>query len=149
MPAAVPRREFVLDNGNKFLIRRYNPFLSLEILGELQKRFLGPFVQLIESRDRPANGEDHFSQAMDKLSRNLDGASLVDLVKKVCHPDYVTVVVQGQEPEKFDEGMLNLAINDVSDVILLVKEVLVYNYTDLFTKGRTLIGQARENMAIQ
>jgi hypothetical protein len=146
---AVTRYEFVLDNGNKFLIRRYDAFLSLKILGEIQKRFLAPFVQMIENRDQPANGVDHFGDAVDKLSRNLDGDLLVDLVKKVCHPEFVTVVVEGHEPEKFDEGMLNLAINDVSDVIALVVEVLKYNYTDLFTKGRTLFGQARESMAAQ
>jgi hypothetical protein len=143
-----PRHEFVLDNGNKFLIRRYDAFLSLKILGEIQKRFLSPFVQMIETRDRPANGEDHFGEAVDKLSRNLDGDLLIDLVKKVCHPDFITVVVEGQDPEKFDEGLLNLAIADVSDVIALVVEVLKYNYTGLFTKGRTLIGQARESMVI-
>jgi hypothetical protein len=147
--AVAPRHEFVLDNGNKFYIRRYDAFLSLKILGEIQKRFLAPFVQMIETRDAKVNGEDHFGNAVDKLSRNLDGDALIDLVKKVCHPDYVTVVIDGQDPEKFDEGLLNLAIADVSDVIALVVEVLKYNYTALFTRGRTLIGQARENMAIQ
>jgi hypothetical protein len=146
---AVARHEFVLDNGNKFYIRRYDAFLSLKILGEIQKRFLAPFVQMLETRDQQANGADHFGEAVDKLSRNLDGDLLIDLVKKVCHPDFVTIAIEGQEPEKFDEGLLNLAIVDISDVIALVVEVLKYNYTSLFMKGRTLIGQARENMAIQ
>jgi hypothetical protein len=103
---------------------------------------------MIETRGEQSNGEDHFGQAVDKLSRNLEGDSLVDLVKKVLHPDYVTVAIEGEEPEKFDEGMLNRAIGDVSDVVALVVEVLKYNYTDLFTRGRTLIGQARENMVV-
>ena len=42
MPADAKRVEFVLDNGNKFYIRRYDAFLSLRILGEVQKRFLAP-----------------------------------------------------------------------------------------------------------
>jgi hypothetical protein len=55
-------------------------------------------------------------------------------------------MIGDNEPEKLDEGLLNLAIHDVSDIIALVVEVLKYNYTDLFTRGRTLIGQVRENM---
>lgn len=145
--ALPPRHEFVLRNGNKFLIRRYDAFLSLKILGELQKRFLAPFVQIIEMRGQQANGEDHFGQAVDKLSRNLDGDQLIDLVKKVLHPDYVTVVMEGEDPEKIDEGLINRSTDDIADVIMLVVEVIKYNYTELFTRGRTLIGQAQQGMA--
>jgi hypothetical protein len=146
--AGPTRHEFVLDNGNKFYIRRYDAFLSLKILGDIQKRFLAPFVQMIETRGEQSNGEDHFGQAVDKLSRNLEGDALIDLVRKVLHPDYVTVVIDDEEPEKLDEGLLNRSIHDVSDIIALVVEVLKYNYTELFTRGRTLIGQARENMVV-
>lgn len=142
------RHLVTLPNGNKFYIRRYDAFLSLRILGDIQKRFLAPFIQLMETRGEQSNGEDHFGQAADKLSRNLEGDALIDVVRKVLHPDFVTVVIEDGEPEKLDEGLLNLAINDISDVIALVVEVLKYNYTDLFTRGRTLIGQAQENMAI-
>jgi hypothetical protein len=145
---AITRHVFTLDNGNKFHIRRYDAFLSLKILGDIQKRFLAPFIQMIETRDQKTNGEDHFGQAVDKLSRNLEGESLIELVTKVLHPEFVTIEIEGQDPEKFDEGLLNLAIHDVSDVIALVVEVLKYNYTDLFTRGKTLIGQARESMVI-
>ena len=37
---AVTRNEFTLENGNKFYIRRYDAFLSLRVLGEVQKKFL-------------------------------------------------------------------------------------------------------------
>jgi hypothetical protein len=143
------RYEFVLSNGNKFYIRRYDPFVSLRILGEIQKRFLAPIVQMVETRDQKVNGEDHFGNAIDKLSKNLGGDELIDLVKKVLHSDYITVVIDNGEPEKLDEGLLNRSTDDISDVIALVVEVLKFNYSDLFTKGRTLIGQAQGIMANQ
>lgn len=142
------RHELTLSNGNKFFIRRYDAFLSLKILGELQKKFLAPFVIMIESRTQEANGEDHFGNAVDKLSRNLGGDELVSLVKQLLHPEFITVVIDNDPPEKIDEGLLNRAIEDISDLIELVKEILTYNYSDLFTKGRTLIGQAQDSMAI-
>jgi hypothetical protein len=149
MPADIKRIEFVLDNGNKFFIRRYDAFLSLKILGEVQKRFLGPVAALLESRDaKNENGQDHFGNAVDKLSKSLDGEGLVELVKRVLHPDYVTVVIDNDTPEKIDEGLLNRSTDGVYDIVALVVKVLEVNYKELFTRGRNLIGEATSNTAI-
>lgn len=151
--AKASRHEFTLDNGNKFYIRRYDAFNSLKILGDVQKRFLAPLVSVFEAVDTRSsgrtNGEDHFVSAIENISRQLDGDALVDLARKVLHPDYVTIVIDNGEPQKLDEGSLNLATDGVFDVITLVVEVLKYNYADLFTKGKTLIGKAQETMAIR
>jgi hypothetical protein len=146
------RHEFELDNGNKFYIRRFDPFLSLSVLGEVQKKFLPPLASLMESNDPNNPGEERMKaamQAMETISRNLDGPSLVGLVKLVLNKEYVSVSISGDAPRQLDEGAINLACDDVFELISLVIEVLRFNYEKLFTQGRTLIGQAAPQVANQ
>ena len=146
------RHEFELDNGNKFYIRRFDPFLSLSVLGEVQKKFLPPLASLMESNDPNNPGEERMKaamQAMETISRNLDGPSLVGLVKLVLNKEYVSVSINGDAPRQLDEGAINLACDDVFELISLVIEVLRFNYEKLFTQGRTLIGQAAPQVANQ
>jgi hypothetical protein len=144
---AAARHEFKLDNGNRFFIRRYDAFLSLKILGEVQKRFLGPLTAIIEARDAKDN-DDAFNNAIGQFSRSLDGDSLVDLARRVLNPEFVSVIIDNEEPKRLDEGSLNLACDGIFDVVSIIFEVLRYNYADLFTRGRTLIGQVQGNTAI-
>ena len=141
MPADAKRVEFVLDNGNKFYIRRYDAFLSLRVLGEVQKRFLAPLAAVMDARGG-ANGIDGESVAIDRLSKSLDGDSLVDLAKKVLNPDFVSVMIEDDPPERIDEGLLNRATDNVYDVVAVIYKVLEVNYKELFTRGKTLIGEA-------
>ena len=146
------RHEFELDNGNKFYIRRYDPFLSLSILGEVQKKFLPPMASLMEANDPTNAGEERTRsamQALENISKNLDGPSLVGLVKTVLNKDYVSVSIHGDAPRQLDEGAINLACEDVSEVIQLVMEVLRFNYEKLFTQGRSLIGAGSSLVANQ
>jgi len=143
---APSRHEFKLDNGNKFYIRRYDAFLSLKILGEVQKRFLTALSAIMEAKDTPTDS-DQFTKAVEQLSRSLDGDALVDLAKKVLNPEYISVVIDDDDPKRLDEGSLNLATDGIFDVVAVIFEVLRYNYSELFTRGRTLIGRAQEDMA--
>jgi len=145
------RFEFELDNGNKFYIRRYEPFLSLEVLGEVQKKFLPPLAAMMEARDGQTDEAkmDTAMKAVDMVSRSLDGKSLIALVKVVLNSNYVSVSINADPPIPLDEGALNRSTEDVFDVIRLIIEVLRYNYERLFTQGRTLIGLAQPEPTIQ
>ena len=146
------RHEFELDNGNKFYIRRFDPFLSLEVLGEVQRKFLPPLASLLEANDEGQDQDARMEAAMkavEKISQTLDGKSLIALVKTVLNSDYVAVSIQADPPIRLDEAALNRACDDVFDVIKLVVEVLRYNYEKLFTQGRSLIGRASSSQAIQ
>jgi hypothetical protein len=144
---APSRHEFQLDNGNKFFIRRYDAFLSLKILGEVQKRFLAPFTAIMEAREQKDNTEA-FSSAVERISKSLDGDSLVDLAKRVLNPEYISVIIENQQPEKLEESALNRATDNVFDVVSLIIEVLRYNYTELFTRGKTLIGVVQADTVV-
>jgi hypothetical protein len=146
------RNEIKLDNGNTFYIRRYDVFLSLKILGEVQKRFLVAFTSLMEANDKSIGQEAqerNLFKAIDSLSKSLDGESIVALVKLVLNPEFVSVSIGGDPPEKVDEGMLNRATDSLFDVVFVLFEVLQVNYKELFTRGRTLIGQGQSNTASQ
>lgn len=145
------REEFKLDNGNCFYIRRYDAFLSMKILGDVQKKFLGPFALFMDTvnAELPQEVRDKRTQdAIAQISMSLDGESLIDMAKKVLNPEFVSVSIDGGPPQKLDEGTLNLAIDDIYDVVALVFEVLKVNYAALFTRGRNLIGQAQSEAAI-
>jgi hypothetical protein len=144
------RHEFALGNGNKFYIRRFDAFLALRVLGEVQKKFLVAFTSLVEANDKSLSEEAkerNLFKAIDNISRSLDGDSLIALVKQVLNPEFVSVSIGGEPPEKLDEGMLNRSIDSVYDVVAIVFEVLKVNYNELFTRGRTLIGQEQSPMA--
>ena len=145
------RHEFKLDNGNVFYIRRFDAFLALRVLGEVQKKFLVAFTSLMEANDKTLSEEAkerNLFKAIDNVSKSLDGDSIVALVKQVLNPEFVSVVVEGEPPEKLDEGMFNRATDSLYDVVSLVFEVLKVNYTELFTRGRTLIGAEQSSTAI-
>jgi Phage tail assembly chaperone protein, TAC len=140
---AVTRHEFSLQNGNKFYIRKYDAFLSLRVLGEVQKKFLVALTSLMEAQDASLSEEAkerNLFKAIDSISKSLDGDSIVALVKQVLNPEFISASIEGEPPEKLDEGMLNRSTDSLFDVLSIVFEVLKVNYTELFTRGRTLIG---------
>jgi len=146
------RHVFEFDNGNKFYIRRYEPFLSLEILGEVQKKFLPPLASLMEANDPTQDIEtrmESVTKAVEAVSRSLDGKSLIAMVRLVLNPLYVSVEIQSEPAVQLDEAAVNRSCEDVADVIKLVIEVLRYNYERLFTQGRILIGQGQSAQTIQ
>src|SRR3954464_12932774 len=144
------RQEFRLENGNVFYIRRYDPFLAMKVLGDVQKKFLAPFAQFMEANDRklPQDVRDrNMTEAIDKISKNLDGDSLIELTRKVLNQEYISVVIDGKPPEKLTENVLNMAVDSVGDVFSLVFEVLRVNFEDLFMRGKNLIGTAQLQQA--
>jgi hypothetical protein len=146
---APSRHEFVLPNGNKFYIRRYDAYLSLKILGEVQKKFLSPMASLMEANDTQQDTDARLRivfEMIEKISLNLDGDILVELAKKILNPDYISVAIEGEQVEKLNEGLLNRAIDGIADLIGLVIETLKVNYVELFTRGKALIGQAQSGM---
>jgi hypothetical protein len=120
-------------------------------LGEVQKKFLVALSSLMEAKDDTLEEEEKdrkLFRAIDTISKSLDGDSIVALVKLVLNPEFVSVVIEGEPPEKLDEGMLNRSTDSLFDVVSLVFEVLKINYSELFTRGKTLIGVEQSSTAV-
>jgi hypothetical protein len=148
------RHEFVIGEAT-FYIRKFDAFLSLRILGDLQKKLIGPIVSLWEgqaeatkdtndSNAKPSpEAKLNFTAGVEKISASLDGDTLVLLAKKLLNSEFISVVIGNEPPMKLDEGMLNRATDNLGDVVALLVEVVKVNYMELFIRGRTLIGQVQ------
>jgi hypothetical protein len=147
---AATRKEYHLNARATFWIMKYEPFLSVEILGDLQVKFLGPLAAFMESGDSDASPQEkskYIMEGIDKLSKNLTGADLVSLSRLVLNGDYISVSVDNEPAEKLTDNMLNRAIDDVSEMIELVLEVVKVNYQNVFTLGLARIGRGTLNTA--
>jgi hypothetical protein len=83
------KRKEVQIGEHVFYIARYEPFLALEILGDLQKQFAGPFLAAMDGKasENDATRTQTMMQAFANLSGQMDGKTLRELAKKLINPD--------------------------------------------------------------
>lgn len=137
-------RHEVKIGDNSFYIRRYNPFMALEILGDLQKQFAGPFLGVLDGKAAGTEGEGQAAMmaAFSKLSATIDGKTLRTLAKRLLDPDYISVSIDGAEPKKLDEITVGLAITSVGDLLQLCWEVISYNFAEVVARIASPTGPA-------
>jgi hypothetical protein len=145
------RRTEVVIGDNTYHVMRYEPFLALEVLGELQRHVLGPITRMIEGANSgPTDADDTEAPAgairgvmdgIDKLSANLDGQTLVRLAKLVLNPEYVAVSIGSEPARKLTTDAVNLAFADVGEMGQLIVEVVKINYEDFIKRSLSLIGK--------
>ncbi len=140
---------------NTYHVRKFEPFLALEVLGELQKHLMGPLTRIIEAAQGDAINGGASSVSMtvgadtlkgmmdgiDKLSAGLDGKTLVALAKLVLNPEYVAVQIEGGEAEKLTQAAVNRAFEDIGEMGQLIVEVVKINYEGFMRRSIALIGQ--------
>jgi hypothetical protein len=141
---AITRKEFTIGRS-VYYVRKYEPFLALKILGDLQRRFLGPMATFMESRPDEEMNIGLMIKGIGSISASLDGDTLVNIAKRVLDPEYISVAIEGEPAEKLTDNMLNRAVDSVADVIELLAYVLKENYENVFTLATTHIGPGRMN----
>lgn len=142
------RRTEVVIGDNTYHVMKFEPFLSLEVLGELQKHFLGPVTRAFEAKDADgAEATKAVIDGIDKLSSNLDGKTLVTLAKLVLNPEYIAVSIDGGDAEKLTPAAVNRAFSDVGEMGELIMEVVKINYEGFMRRSLSLIGQGRGSKA--
>lgn len=164
------RRTDVEIGDNTYHILPFEPFLSLEVLGELQKYLLGPVTRMIEAAQADAGlteattaivdgGDDApapdltvsvstmrgIMEGIDKLSANLDGKTLVRLARLVLNPEYVAVSIDGGTGEKLTQVVANRAFGDIGEMAQLIVEVVKANYEGFIKRSLALIGQGQRS----
>ena len=143
-------RKVVPIGDNTFYIRRFQPFIGIQILGDLQKRFLGPLMDALSMGGVVENGDsvsletlrksvqtDSLKLALRQISANLSGADLLMMVKQLLQPDYISVEQGGVPGEavKLTENMIALTLPTSAKVLYLCLEVIKHNYSDFFESG--------------
>lgn len=153
------RAEFMVG-VNTYHVLKFEPFLALEVLGELQKYLLGPVTRMMEAAqgDTPppvSNGASAapgeisadvvtgILEGIDKLSANLDGKTLVRLSKLVLNPEYIAVQIEGGDAEKLTANVVNRAFEDVGEMAQVIVEVVKINYEGFIRRSLALIGKGR------
>ncbi len=143
------RVECALDSGT-FYIRKFPPLEALSVLGTLQKSLLSPLLTALKARSE--NGQMDMNlgaQAITELSQNMDGPALVKMAKLLLNPEYISVLLPGaNDPVRLTEGPMNIALPDVSDLLLLCVEVVKVNYSGFGQRAQSLIGEARSGLGI-
>lgn len=137
-------RHKVSIGDNDFFIRRYDPFLALEILGDLQKQFAGPMLSMIDGK---AGGSEEQNQAalmaaFAKLSATMDGKTLRALAERLLNPEYVSVSIGGAEPRKLDASAVMMSLSGAGDIIRLCWAVVSHNYSEVLARLASPTGPA-------
>jgi ABC-type transporter Mla MlaB component len=128
-----------------YYVRKFEPFLALKILGDLQRRFLGPMASFLEAQQGEEMNFSLLVQGISKVSASMDGDTLVQLAKRVLDSDYISVMIDNEPAEKLTENILNRSVDNVGEVIELIAFVLKENYENVFILVRTHIGLGRAN----
>ena len=160
-------RKRVQIGSNTYFIRKFNAFAALEILGDLQKRFLAPLLPAIyaagagvpKAVTQDDGGEDADTKAviaaatevaimsgLSKLSAGLSGRELRSLAESLIDGECVAVALDGapdQEAVKLDKTVQMTAFGDPAEVLELCVEIVRLNFNGIFTRAVALIGVGR------
>jgi len=142
-------KEVEID-GVQVFIRKYDPFLSVAVLGDLQRHLLGPAGAIFSMQDKKPGvdlSEYSVERMVEKLSSGLDGETLLRLVRRIVNPDYISIQFgEMDKPVKATEGNINLAFTEdpFGGLTLLCKEVLMLNYSAFFMRAASLFGLEKE-----
>lgn len=135
--------------GHDFRIDRMPVFEALFVSGELQRVF-GPAAASLASVSGSENGSINIGMlsgvlmdSAEALGRNLDGATLVYLVKMVIRDDSIYVKAKGKgEYLSCGPDEITLYIDNTADLIELALASIKHNFEELFNKAVALISKS-------
>lgn len=139
---AMGREKVVIDglDGVYFSVRKFEPFLGVKILADLQRLFSSTMISMDMSDG--ASPEAMIAKALGELSNTMNGSTVQSVLKTLLDPEYVSVTTETQDTVKLTEGQVNMVFDDVSQLMDLAVKVAIINYKPVFTKWFTLIGEA-------
>lgn len=139
----ISRHEFKLGD-NVFYIKRYQPFLGLEILGDLQKQFAAPMLGLLNGKSGGSEEENAaaFSAALSRLSQTIDGKTLRALAERLLDKEYVAVSIDNAPEKKLDASAVALSLTTTGDLLALCWEVISFNFAEVLQRIASPTGPA-------
>lgn len=134
-------------DGKTIHIRKFEPFYGIQVLGNLQTVFFIPLAKAMEVRGATDTGAatETMAGALRELSKNLDGAGLLSLVKTMVDERYMSIEVDGQLV-RLNEGQINIHFDDPSALIELVVEAVMYNFSGFITRFKNLSLSLRQKL---
>jgi hypothetical protein len=131
--------------AHEFRMARIPVFDALEIAGNLQRVF-GPALASMSGtmnesvRNDPAQLSIILMESAEALGRYLDGPTLRDLAKMLIREDSLFIRLKGTKefvacgPSDYEDH-----VDDVGEMIELLKLILQHNFKEFFSKAAALI----------
>lgn len=130
------RTKSIEINNHTFYIQRFPPFVALEHLGDLQNRFAGPFISVLDGKQGQSEAETTkaMMEAFAKLSSSLNGKELRALAERLLDKQFVSVAINGENPRPLDQGAIGLSLETAADIIQLCWAVIQHNYATVISR---------------
>lgn len=130
---------------SEFAIRRFDPFMALRLLGDLQRDILpalGNLMQGVLGSDDEAGAETGLADAVRELSGKLDGNALETWANRLLDPEFVTVIINGRD-SKLTKDMRAMAFDDAGQIIELMVHIIRHNFADFFLRWAGRFGSVQ------
>lgn len=129
----------------KFYIKTLPPLVALKLVGDLQKRIIGPAAKLIASFNAQGDNlsDDALAGGIRQLSEALDGDTFLWAFKQLVQADYVSIQLEAGEIEKLTENAISRFELPLDVLVSLAIEVAKVNFSGFFRSVGNLIGTAR------
>lgn len=127
-----------------FYIRRFPPFIALEMLGDLQKQFAGPLLAALDGKEGASEEENRAAlmAGFSKLSASMDGKTLRALAQRLLDKECISVSINGAEPRKLDDAAVALSMRTSADVLQLCWAVITHNWAEVLSRLASPTGPA-------
>lgn len=126
-----------------FSIRRYNPFLAMRVLGELQRLLVPALGGALESSGENATDiaalGGAVGGAISKIAEVVDGDKMEKAVRILLDENYVSVAEKGKKDfQRLDDGTVSAVFTGRPfDMIALCGKVFEVNFLD-FSKSSSV-----------
>ncbi len=130
--------------GHTYFVRPMQPWLALELLGDLQSVITGALGKSAENTEDAANPNINLGEMIAGIGGNLRGAELIKYADRILNKTYVSVEIVTERgtdvvplDKNYQEEMFTGHIMNMLELMWFVLEV---NYKDFFGLAPNLSG---------
>lgn len=135
-------RKEVTIGETTFFVEKFPAMLQIKIFGDLQKTLLPSFGKALSglTADDGADKsglENQFIDGIRELSQQLDGDSLTKLTETLLRSEYIAFQRDNHNngnDTKLTKDKMNVAFEDMGEIVELLIFVLQLNFAPFFTK---------------
>lgn len=142
-------RQDIQIGNTTYFVEKFPAMLQIKIFGDLQKTLLPSFGKALSGLTADENAENRtaveaqFIEGVRELSQQLDGDSLTKLAETLLRPEYIAFQRDDHNngnDTKLSRDKMNVAFEEMGEVVELLIFVLKLNFAPFFTKYLSRLG---------